>query len=62
MSKPQQTVLPGIETEHDIFRRVMRRIGAKGGKANTPKQQRTRRRNARLLNERLGRGGKGKPA
>lgn len=41
-TKPEQTLLSGVLTEDEVFRSVMRRLGAKGGKANTEKQRQQR--------------------
>ena len=47
-----QAVLPGILTEKDIFRQMMRKIGARGGAKNTSAQQEHRRRTIKAVNER----------
>jgi len=41
--RPEQTVMQGIVTEDQIIKGWYRRIGAKGGQANTQKQQEHRR-------------------
>ena len=48
MMKGAQTIMPGILTEDQIFRQVMRRHAAKGGKANTDQQRRARIRNLKV--------------
>lgn len=43
--KGDQILLPGTVTERDVFKRVMRRIGGRGGSRNTEAQNEARRAN-----------------
>jgi len=47
----KQTLFPGVLTEDDIFRQCMRKIGAKGGHANTDAQRKARSNNLRKARE-----------
>lgn len=43
MTEGNQTIMPGVLTEMDIFRQVMRRMASRGGKAGTAAQLAARR-------------------
>jgi len=47
-----QLILGGILTERDIFRAIMRKIGARGGSACTPAQTEHRKRSMAKINAR----------
>jgi len=58
--KAEQTLLPGVVTEQEVFRSMMRKIGAKGGRARTAKKQDASRRNLqKALEARRAKRGKG---
>lgn len=47
MARREQLIMQGVVSEMDVFRSVMRRIGARGGHMNTPAQHKARCRNLR---------------
>jgi len=47
-----QLLLSGTLTEDQVFRQVMRKLGAKGGSVNSKAQEAARRRNLLAANER----------
>lgn len=53
MSKASQTIMQGILTEEQVFRHVMRKYGARGGKVNSERQKRARIQNLVIGREKL---------
>jgi len=46
-----QLLMPGVLSERDIFLSCMKRLGSKGGRANTPAQMEARRLSMLKINE-----------
>ena len=52
----EQTLFPGVLTEMDVFRAMMRKLGAKGGAANTKAQKEHRLKVMKKINDRKKKG------